>query len=352
MMDEERLEFVRMIRDSAGAVAPRDGTLDRIRALRFTRPGFDHDVWQQMGELGWIGLRLPETQGGVGLGMIESVALYEELGRGLVPEPLIAGSFAASLLAQTEGETELLAELVAGKINVAVAWADSADAMTAGKAGTDRCFVVAADAGGPILVPEADGRGIALRLLEAGDATIDSSEMQDGSWTSTVSVPDGTGRIVAHDVAPVFARALDEAALSTAAYLLGVAERAFEMTVAYLGERRQFGQPLGAFQALQHRCADIKTQLVLTRVSIEGAAADVDDNRKDAVTAVSRAKVRAADAALLVAREAVQMHGAIGYTDEYDVGLYVRKAMVLANAYGSASAHRRRFVALVDAVAA
>ena len=87
MLDEERLEFVRAIRDSAGAIAPRGGALDRVRAQRFTSPGFDLGVWKQMAEMGWIGLRLPEEQGGVGMGLRESLALQEELGRGLVPEP-------------------------------------------------------------------------------------------------------------------------------------------------------------------------------------------------------------------------------------------------------------------------
>ncbi len=152
------------------------------------------------------------------------------------------------------------------------------------------------------------------------------------------------------DVASEIARALDEAALGTAAYLLGVAERAFEITLDYLKQRRQFGQVLASFQALQHRAADMKIQLTLTRASVEGAALELDAGvapaRRAAV--VSRAKARAADTAILVGREAIQMHGAIGYADECDIGLFTRKAMTVANEFGSAMAHRRRFMRLAD----
>jgi alkylation response protein AidB-like acyl-CoA dehydrogenase len=124
-------------------------------------------------------------------------------------------------------------------------------------------------------------------------------------------------------------------------------ERAFSMTLDYLRTRQQFGRPIGSFQGLQHRAVDLKIQVALTRASVESAAATLDSLPADAVAprqaAVSRAKARAAQAALLVARQAVQLHGAIGYTDEYDVGLFLRKAMVTANQFGSAALHRRRF---------
>jgi alkylation response protein AidB-like acyl-CoA dehydrogenase len=127
-----------------------------------------------------------------------------------------------------------------------------------------------------------------------------------------------------------------------------VAEQAFAMTLDYLRTRKQFGQPIGSFQALQHRAVDLRLQLALTRASIDAAAASLDGDAGPAQRqlAVSRAKARAADASLLVTRQAIQLHGAIGYTDEYDVGLYLRKAMTLANLYGSASQHRARYARL------
>jgi alkylation response protein AidB-like acyl-CoA dehydrogenase len=343
MLDDERLEVLRMVRDSAGAIAPRGGSLDRVRALRFGNPGFDVAVWRQMAELGWIGLRLPAAKGGSALGMAESIALYEELGRGLVPEPLVAGTLAATMLAAT-GETALLAELLTGDAIVSLAWQGRRDGIDAeGDIATPRRYVPAGASA--LLLPVHGEGGLCLRLVNVEQADITLVAQQDGSAVATVRVSANAGRIVSGDIGELLARALDEAALGSAAYLLGVAERAFEITLDYLKQRKQFGQPLAAFQALQHRAADMKIQLTLTRASVQGAAADLDagipSRGRSAVT--SRAKARAADTAMLVGREAIQMHGAIGYADECDIGLFTRKAIVVANQYGSAMAHRRRF---------
>lgn len=354
MLDGERLESVRMVRGSAGAVAPRGGTLDRVRGLRFKAPGFDLAVWREMAALGWIGLRLPEDRNGAGMGMPESVALYEELGRGLVPEPLVAGSLAASLLAATSEEA-LLGRVLAGEALVALAWQGAADPLEAADdPGAARLFVPMAGAADHFLLPVRGGGSTRLRLVGAGEAEVTPAMQQDGTSVATVRVPPAAGRPLPEVVDDVLSQALDEAALGTAGYLLGVAERAFEVTLDYLKQRKQFGQALAAFQALQHRAADMKIQLVLTRASVEAAAAELDagaDGAKRAA-AVSRAKARAADTALLVGREAIQMHGAIGYADECDIGLFTRKAMVAANQFGSALAHRRRFAALADDLAA
>jgi alkylation response protein AidB-like acyl-CoA dehydrogenase len=353
MHDEDPLEMVRMIRDSAGAIAPRGGSLDRVRKLRFTSPGFDKAVWQQMAELGWIGLRLPEAKGGSALGMLESVALYEELGRGLVPEPIIAGTLGATMLAATS-EDSLLESVLTGQSFVAVAWQGRPDGFDAeGDRSVPRLFVPAPGAD-TLLLPVHHSGGLRLRLLPAGEVELGLTPQQDGSTVATLRMPADAGRVVSGDIGDALSRALDEAALGTAGYLLGVAERAFEITLDYLKQRSQFGQALAAFQALQHRAADMKIQLTLTRASVLGAAAELDsgaDPRRRAV-AVSRAKARAADAAMLIGREAIQMHGAIGYADECDIGLFTRKAMVVANQYGSAMAHRRRFASLADDLAA
>lgn len=336
-------ETTTLIRDSASAVAPRGGDLARVRALRFQSPGFDPQIWREMAALGWIGLRLPEEKGGVGLGMTESIALYEELGHGIVPEPLIATTLAATLLAQSD-EAELLGRLIRGEQLVTAAGVNSANISTS--AAHDNAE--AADMADAFILPELDEEALTLRLVARSDMTIETIALQDGGRVATVSAAPDSGRVIARNSGNLLRRAIDEAALGTAAYLLGVAESAFSMTIDYLKERRQFGQSLASFQALQHRAADLKIQLTLTRASVEAAAAELDAGADDTARqrAVSRAKARASDTALLAGREAIQLHGAIGYTDEYDVGLFLRKAMVLANHYGSAHAHRRRFAAL------
>jgi len=349
MLDTDRLDAIRMTAESAAAIVPPGAGLGRVRGLRWTVPGFDRAVWRHMAELGWIGLRLPEAAGGVGMGMPESVALYEALGRGLVPEPLIAGSLAADVLAACN-EDGLLQGVLAGESLVAVAWQSQADGLTAsGEPGGERCFVPMGGAADYFLLPVRDAESMRVVLLSANEVEATTRFRQDGTTVATICVSNGVGRVIAGDLGDAIDRALDEAALGTAAFLLGVAEEAFAVTIGYLKQRSQFGQTLASFQALQHRAADMKIQLTLARASVEGAAAELDNvvlpTRRQEV--VSRAKARAADTALLVGREAVQMHGAIGYADEADIGLYTRKAMTVANEFGSAMAHRSRFLRVV-----
>jgi alkylation response protein AidB-like acyl-CoA dehydrogenase len=339
---EERAESIRMIRDSAAAIAPRRD-LRRIRALRHTELGFDPSVLRQMGELGWIGLRLPEEAGGAGLGMAACCALTEELGRGLVPEPLVPAMLSAALLAAC-GEKALLARLLAGEALVLTAWQERVDRLEApGTPGAPRLFLPLARGAEAFLLPV----GTALHLLPAAGQALEVLAMQDGSHVATLRPDLAAARPLGGDVAAALAQALDEAALATAAYLLGVMEGAFALTLDHLRTRQQFGKAIGSFQALQHRAVDLKIALSLTRASVEAAAAtlDADPTPEARAAAVSRAKARAADAAMLVTRAAVQLHGAIGYTEEHDVGLFLRKAMVSCNAFGSAALHRGRFVA-------
>ena len=341
----ERADSVRMIRESAAAVVPSGGDRTRVRALRFAEPGFDRDVWRRMGDLGWIGLRVPEARGGAGLGMSEACALAEALGGGLAPEPLIPCALSASLLAAA-GSGASLEALLAGEEVVLTAWQEGPDTLEVpGAPGAPRRFLPLAAGADAFLVPVREGDALALYRQPRDGADLAVEPTQDGGSFGTLR-PAG-GERIAEDVGPALAVALDEAALGTAAALLGMGERAFAMTLDYLRTRQQFGRPIGSFQVLQHRMADLRIQIALTRASVEAAAAtlDVPDLppwRRRSV--VSRAKARAADATLLMTREAIQLHGGIGYTDEADIGLYLRRAMVLANQFGSAALHRRRFV--------
>ena len=347
MSGEDRADSIRMIRESAAAVAPRGGALARVRTLRFADPGFDRDVWRQMCDMGWAGLRVPEAEGGAGFGMQEYCALAEELGAGLVPEPLIPCVLTASVL---QGNT--LASLLAGQRVILPAWQERANTLEhepettlrGGVVSGRKDFVHMATGADAFLVSAREGLAVVER--DAPGASLDIARAQDGGHFGTLTLVNAPATQVPGRLEPA---ALDEAALATAAYLLGVMDRAFAMTLDYLKTRRQFGRVIGSFQALQHRAADVKIALELTRASVHSAAATLDDassNAAEKQAAVSRAKARASEAALLVTRQAIQLHGGIGYTDEYDVGLFLRKAMVLANLYGSAALHRARFAAL------
>jgi alkylation response protein AidB-like acyl-CoA dehydrogenase len=344
--DDSRAESIRMIRDSAAAVAPPGGDTKRIRELRFATPGYDPAIFRQMGEMGWIGLRVPEALGGAGLGLGEACALAEELGAALVPEPLIPATLSAGLLAAVGGGP--LGKLLAGEALVLTAWQEKADTLDVpGSPDAPRKFLAAAAGAASFLVPVREGGRIALYEQPAGAGGLTTEPTQDGGHFGTLELKLGAATRVADDVGDALALALDEAALVTSAYLLGGMERAFAMTLDYLRTRQQFGRIIGTFQALQHKAADVRMQIALTRASVEAAAATLDAGATgDARRAVvSRAKARAAEASMLVTRQCIQLHGGIGYTDQYDVGLYLRKAMVLANQYGSATLHRRRFMA-------
>ena len=339
MADAENL---RLIRDSAAAFAPR-GDLRRGRALRFTDPGFDPAVLRQMGEMGWLGLRVPEAQGGAGLGMAEFCVVAEEMGAALAPEPLIACATSAALRPDPA--------VLAGETFVPLAWQERPDALGAapetvfagGQVTGRKLFVPAAAAASAFIVTT--GAGLAVVQREAPGVSVDTARLQDGGQVAAVRF-DGAPA-TAFEADPV--DALEDATLATAAMLLGVMEQAFAITLDFLRTRQQFGKPIGSFQALQHKAADLKLQVELTRASVEAAAATVDSGAAlhARQAAVSRAKARAATAAMLVTRQAIQLHGGVGYTDEYDVGLYLRRAMVLSNQFGSAAAHRARFARLM-----
>ncbi len=342
---EERDESLRMIRDSAAAVAPRGGDLKRIRDLRFTETGFDRAIWRDMAEMGWPGLRLPEDSGGSGLGMAAFSALAEELGAGLVPEPLIPAAMAARLL-----PLDHLPAVLSGERIVIPAWQERPNSVDATGATTLRdgrltgkkVFVPMAAGADAFLVTVAGG--LALVARDAPGLELATDQTQDGGHFGTLTLTDTPAEAIPGDPA----EALDEAALATAAYLLGVMDRAFAMTLDYLKTRQQFGKLIGSFQALQHRAVDLQIQVALTRASVEAAAATLDGGAAPSLrqAVVSRAKARASEAAMLVTKQCIQLHGGIGYTDAYDVGLFLRKAMVLSSLYGPAALHRARFAAV------
>ena len=345
-MSEDRDEGVRMIRDSAAGIAPRIGDFRRIRTLRFTEPGFDRTVFREMCQMGWLGLMIPEAAGGSGLGAREFCALTEELGASLVPEPLISAAMAARLLPESH-----LADVLSGDRVVLPAWQEAPHSLDAAAGGTvagdrtvtgKKLFVAMAAGADAFLVTTTTG----LALVERGapGVYLEMTQTQDGGGFGTLTLDNAPAEIVPGDAS----EALEIAALATSAYLLGCMDRVFGVTLEYLKTREQFGRKIGSFQALQHRSADLRIQVSLTRAVVEAAAGTFDSAADPAVrkAAVSRAKARASDAASAVTRGCIQLHGGIGYTDAADPGLFLRKMMVLAPSYGSAALHRARFRAI------
>lgn len=341
----ERQQSVRMIRDSVQAVFPPQGSLSRIRELRFRSPGFEPAVYKEMCGLGWTGLRVADAHGGAGLGVSELCAIAQGLGQAVVPEPLLPVTIAARFL---RGES--LAGVLSGDLIVVPAWAEGAGSMGLepktqvrdGRVHGRKKFVQFAAHVDAFLVSTRDGMALVRR--NAPGVSVTSHTTQDGGNIGDVVFDNAP----AEPVSGSFTQVLEELTLANAFYLFGAMERVLDITVAYLGTRHQFGKPIGSFQALQHRCVDLKILLEITRAVLREAA-EVLDGQDDPILramAVSRAAARTSDAAMMASREAIQLHGAIGMTDECDVGLFVRKVLTGYNLYGTATAHRKRYIEL------
>jgi len=367
-------DTLRMLRDSAADFATLDAA--RVRRLRGTDPGFERSVWREMADMGWLGVLIPEELGGLGLGLAAAAIITEQLGRALYPEPYSASAVAATLALlhgdNAELKQRLLPQLAAGEIIASLAWQNERGGLD-----LDQCAVRARAQGGAVLLDGssrfvatggADGYIVAARSAEglelhwiertAAGLACEPELRADGSMSVRLRFDAVAAAAHARVASAAAARAalqlaLDHALLAASAELLGLMDCALEMTLEYLRTRVQFGKPIGSYQALQHRAVDMYIQKELTRATLGAAVVILDDpgcapERRAA--AASSAKARASQAALAICKEALQMHGAIGYTDEYELGLYFNRALVLSAWLGNAGAHRARYAALTEAI--
>jgi alkylation response protein AidB-like acyl-CoA dehydrogenase len=361
-----------LLRDSVADFVARGTDIARVRRLRGTRPGFERAVWQQMAGLGWLGILVPENYGGLGLGCTEMAIVAAGTARALVPEPLTAAAvLAAGAIERGDNanlKRELLTGLVAGKLIPALAWQERAGSLDAGaiaaraepfeaafKLNGAKNFIAGAAGADGFAVSAQTRDGVALFWVaaDANGVTLELEPLADGRYLGSLRLSDV---VVARDcmiASPASASAALQAALDTTlviagAELSGVMGRALEISVGYMKTRVQFGKPIGSFQALAHRAVDLYIQRELSSAVLDDAVAlfdsDADAARRGAMA--SRVKARCSDAALRITREAIQIHGAIGFTDEYDAGLYLKRAMTLSAWLGNAALHRRRYAAL------
>lgn len=340
---EDWVENARMIVDTAGAIVPADGSLARVRAARFKGPGYDRGIMAEAGTLGLFQMRVGTEAGGLGLGLRETCELARVLGRGLLPEPVLPAIMAAALLQENLPGAALTGEQV-----LTWAWQDAPGRLdwTGGMKDGRPCgrkHTVQGGAGADLFVV-VTGAGIALLPRDA--VTVEAGDSLDGGKLCSVAFDS------AADLLPCAAAqsVIEDATLAHSAYLLGLSERALEITFDYLRIRRQFDRPIGSFQALQHRATEMKVGLELSRAAIFATARRFDTgiDLRSRAQAAARVKLRAAQLAMHVSREAIQMHGAIGITDEADIGLFVRKAMAEANLFGSPRMLRARLAAMLD----
>lgn len=299
----DQAEFRDAVRQLLGKAYP----LSMVRAA-WTAPAgaLDREVWDQARDMGVLSVLVPEEQGGLGLDERTLVPVLEEAGWAALPHPIVES------------------------------------AMVAAPLGVDG--MVATDLGGPLVPCAADAdvlllrAGAALRAYRPGEVRLTPRATVDGARRAATITAVGAGLLVTDDPAQVD-RAVQRGTLGAASLLLGLSRRMLELTVGYVRERRQFGVPVGSFQAVKHQLANVLVRVEFAAPAVRRAACSLADRAPTAARDVSMAKALATDAATLASRAALQCHGAIGYSIEYDLHLLMKRVMALSRSWGDRAFH-------------
>jgi alkylation response protein AidB-like acyl-CoA dehydrogenase len=318
------------------------------RVMEHDPRGFETPAWRQIGEMGYPGLLVPEAMGGQGLGPIELAIVCEEAGRACLPGPLFDVQLAASTLAATGGQDKLVRAIAAGEKVATIAWRNSPYAGEAkqtthlahGRVKGHKYFVPFATAADALLVTTAEG----LALVEG---PFDVTPLE------TIDLAQRFGEVVLDHPATLVGPIglLDRtdllAAVGASATLFGIMARSLEITLGYLQTRETFKRPIGSFQALQHRMADMLLKTESSRSAVYRAAWCLANGDPETALACATAKAYTGDAARQVCAETIQMHGGIGFTWELDVHFYFKRAKTYEMHYGSTEAQLDRVLAAV-----
>ena len=366
-----------MLKDAAAEFCRKRSPITEFRKLRDAQDehGFSRELWAAMAEMGWAGAIFPEELGGFDFGYQGMGVILEETGRSLVSSPLISTVLlSGSVLMQAGNDKQrqdVIPAIISGERLVSVALEEghahnpSQIACKAEKSGSgytisgEKRFVLDGHVADQLIVAartsgdSRDENGITLFLVDANTAGITRTRthMVDSRNTALInfenvqvdesSVLGGVGG----GFAPL-SQALDRARIGLAAEMLGSSTQAFEVTIDYLKTRVQFDVPIGSFQALQHRAAEMFGELEMARSVVLEALIAIDENSDDVPVLASLAKAKLNDTFFLVSNEAIQMHGGIGMTDECDVGFYVKRSRVASETFGNSRFHRSRYAAL------
>ena len=342
---------------------------ERIRELAKSESGFEQSDWEEMAELGWPGLALPEEWGGQGLGIVDLAVLFEEMGYALAPSPLLSTTLVGLALTHCGSDDQrerYLRPLAAGKKRGAPALWD------AGSPGNPGAFTMEAKAGGDgvvldgekVLAPDAAAADFFVVATSDGKRHLVDSGADGVTVTAEPSI-DLTRRLYSvrfegvevaaadtmpaegPDYYPVFFRLC----VALAAESTGIAQRAMEMAVSYAKDRQQFGRPIGAYQAVSHRCAQMLLETENARSAVYGAAWAADAEPESLPLAASMAKAYASDAGWRVPDASIQVHGGIGFTWEHDLHFFLKRGKANAAMFGTAGWHRNRVADLILAEA-
>ncbi len=350
-----------MLRDAAKSWVQEKSPVTAFRKMRDSGAelGYDVAAWNEMAEMGWAGVIIPEEYGGSNFGYLSLGLVLEELGRTLTASPLIAsglGAASALILGGSDAQKgEWLPKIADGSAVGALAVdegphhrPEKVDAtVSGGKLNGKKTFVLEGMAANVFVVSAKDGGKIELYLVKADAPGVSRQKLNLADSRGAANVTFENVAVSDADKlsggADLLEKTLDRARAGVAAEMLGASLQAFDITLDYLKTRVQFGQVIGSFQALQHRAAKMFTELELSRSAVEAALTAIDNNAPDVPELVSLAKAKMGDTFHLVSNEMVQMHGGIGMTDAHDSGFYLKRARACEAAFGNQAYHRDRF---------
>jgi alkylation response protein AidB-like acyl-CoA dehydrogenase len=365
------------LRDTLQRFIRKDYTFDKRRAIVDSVEGFSREVWKQLADIGVLALTLPEEHGGLAGGPADTLVVMEELGRGLVVEPYLATVVLGAGLVARHGSEEqkarILPAVAGGDMLLALAHDEPGGryelnhvAATAKKAGKTyalsgkKTVVLHGDVADILIVSartsgrERDEQGISLFIVDARDKGISRHgyPTHDGQHAAEVTLKDAAGELIGAEGAglALVEHAIEHAIAALCAEAVGNMSTLLEMTIGYLKTRKQFGVPIGSFQALQHRTVDMLSRLEEARSMSYLAAAklgleDTGERRR----AIAAAKALVGQSARFVGQQSVQLHGGIGVTDEYAAGHYFKRLTLINATFGDAEHHLARFSTLMGA---
>jgi alkylation response protein AidB-like acyl-CoA dehydrogenase len=373
-MDFELSDEQRMLQESAQRFVQKSYTFEHRRNLASTGGGFSRETWRMLGEMGWLGIAVPEEMGGPGFTPVESAIVAEQIGRALVLEPFVmCGVFPAALVTRSgrEGQREsMLGEIVSGELVYAVAhsereargrveyvtstgtrtpdgaWRlDGYKTLVVGAPVADRLLVVARTAGA---VDDKDGIGLFMVDPKQAGVTLKPCTLLDGTPSADlllegVTVDDDAVVGEAGDAFAALQAAVDESIVAICAELVGDIEDAIELASEYLKTRKQFGVPIGSFQALQHRMADMAIDSMQARATLHRALLALGEDRPNRSVEISGCKAQTLRSAKFVTQQGIQLHGGYGITNEFKVGHHYRRHLVLDVLFGNMDYHLNRY---------
>ena len=370
-------EEEQFLKDTAKNFAEERSPISHFRSLRDSNDPnlWDKNIWLEMVKLGWPGILIPEEFGGSNFGVTGIGVILQECAKTLTPSPLFAtgvlGAYAISEFGNDDQKSNYLPKIVNGEITTALAVDEishhdpSATELIAKKNNSGftlsgkKIFVIDGASADLLIVlartsgSKGDSTGLSLFFIDSDQSGIKTKklDMADSRnyaniYFNDVSVDKSSLLGDLETAGETIESILDIGRIAMSAEMLGNAESAFEITLDYLKQRKQFGALIGSFQALQHRAAEMFCEIELTKSSVLAAMRAADENSNELQRLSSLSKTVAGETLHLVSNEAIQMHGGIGVTDEYDIGFFLKRARVTEQIFGSAKYHTERYANL------